>query len=170
MNSPTIDADVEAAPPPQGGRDRAPLRVPAVVTVVGLVVAAVGAVIGFWPLSTPTQDCGTAASFMIQGRVNVFVNPDNPPEGITPDEARANNAEPCQERAANRGLIALALVVGGALAGVVSVITEATIRLRSRLRWRRLHRTSPPVAVFSDPAAPPRPDPTSAPSTDPERH
>lgn len=121
----------------------APPRRPATVTVmawvalVGLVVAFVGVGIMLLPLSTPTQDCGTAAGFLLDGRVDEVVNPDDPPAGITKDEALDNNANRCQERAANRARPAGLAVVGGTLLGLIAVLTEAVVRWRWRLASRR---------------------------------
>ena len=105
-------------PNPEVARRR-PLAVTvtAWVALLGLVVAAVGAVVLLLPLSTPTQNCGTSAGFLLDGRVNVFVDPEAPPAGITKADALDNNAKPCQERAANRARPAGIAVVGGALIG-----------------------------------------------------
>jgi hypothetical protein len=130
-------ADTPQTPPREPGARV--VRVTAVVALVGVLLALVGLGLGLQPLATPTQDCGTAATFLLQGRVNEYVNPADPPPGITRAEAEANNAEPCQERAGNRALPAGALLVGGTLLAAVAVLVEAAVRFRlHRARNRRL--------------------------------
>ena len=139
--NPSLPVTVMTPPPLRGwAPPGAPLvRATAVVGFVGVLVALAGVALGLRPLSTPTQDCGTAASFLLRGRVNVYVDPANPPEGTTRAEAEANNAEPCQERAANRAKPAGALVVGGTLVGIVALLVEWVVRLRlHRAANRRL--------------------------------
>ncbi|MEZ5177453.1 MAG: hypothetical protein R2746_03995 [Acidimicrobiales bacterium] len=144
--SPSLPATVMAPPPlrgswPPGARL---VRATAIVGFVAVLVALVGLALGLRPLSTPTQDCGTAASFLLRGKVNVFVDPSNPPEGITRAEAEANNAEPCQERAANRAKPAGALVVGGTFVGLVALLVEWVARFRlHRAANRRLGAPAP---------------------------
>ncbi len=112
------------------------MRITAAVALLGVLVALVGLGLGLRPLATPTQDCGTAATFLLQGLPNEYVDPSNPPEGITRAEAEANNAEPCQERAGNRALPAGVLVVGGVtLVGVGGAPGGGGVRFR-------LHRTA----------------------------
>ncbi|MEO6989623.1 MAG: hypothetical protein ABI239_13365 [Aquihabitans sp.] len=123
----------------------APTRRPTTVTatawvaLAGLVVAFIGLGVLLRPLHTPTQDCGTAAGFLLDGRVNEFVNPDAPPAGITKAEALANNAKPCQERAGNRALPAGIAVVVGTLIGLIAVAVEAIVRWRWRAATRRAY-------------------------------
>lgn len=141
-------------PPPLRG-SRAPgarlVRATAALSLVGVLVALLGIGLALRPLSTPTQDCGTAASFLLQGRANEFVDPSNPPEGITAAQAEANNAEPCQERAGNRALPAGALVVGGTVLGLVAVLVESVTRFR-------LHRAAN-RRLWAEPAERPEPAP-----------
>lgn len=138
-SNPSSDASPAPVPTPGAG-ERPPgsttVRVTALVALLGVLVA-VGAVgWGGWPLRTPTQDCGTAATFLIGGRVNQFVDPSNPPDGITPAEARANNQEPCQERAGNRALPAGVVLVSGTLIALLALIVEFFVRLRLARRGR----------------------------------
>jgi len=112
-----------------------------VVAALGLLVALGGIWWGTRPLSTPVQDCGTSFSFLLDGRLNVFVqDPANPPEGITTEEAQANNADPCQERAANRARPAGALAIGGTLVGAAAAAVDLGVR---GLRWFRTTRMPP---------------------------
>lgn len=136
-----IDADrSELATTHAPGRS-APTRfaaIRAVVATLGVLVALVGLVWGTRPLSTPTQDCGTPFSFLLDGEVDIYVSTENPPEGVTPAAAAANNAAPCQERAADRALPAGALVVGGTLVGAVAAAVELGTRA---WRWYRYPRS-----------------------------
>ena len=104
------------------------------VATLGVVVALVGLFIGTRPLSTPTQDCGTSFSFLLDGRVNQYVDPANPPEGIDAGEARANNDEPCQERAADDARPAGALVVGGTFVAAAAAVVDLSVRGIRRYR------------------------------------
>ncbi len=115
-------------------------RVTVVVATICVFGALVGLVWGTRPLTTPTQDCGTAFSFLLDGRVDQFVDPSNPPEGITAEEARANNDRPCQERAATRSRPAGALVVGGTL--MASATAAVDLAVRGVRRYRRVHQPS----------------------------
>lgn len=153
-----------AAPP----RPPATVRVTAWVALAGLVVAALGIVVLLRPLRTPIQDCGTAAGFLLDGRVDLVANPDDPPPGTTRADVLDNNAERCQERAANRARSAIVVVVVGALIGLTAVLVEAVVRWRWRSAIRRsyLAGTAPPSdeaapATMSDPGDPSDPsDPT----------
>ncbi len=134
-------ATAETQPPPPSPRVPGArlVRATAVVALVGVLVALVGVGLGLLPLATPTQDCGTAATFLLQGRVNEYVDPADPPTGITSAQAEANDAEPCQERAGNRALPAGALVVGGTAVAVAAVLVESVARFRlHRAANRRL--------------------------------
>ena len=133
-------------PPP---RRPTTVMVTAWVALVGLVVAFVGIGIMLLPLRTPTQDCGTAAGFLLDGRVDELINPDSPPAGITEVEALDNNANRCQERAANRARPAGFAVVGGTLLGLIAVMTEAVVRWRWRIASRRAYLAGsvPPDAI-----------------------
>lgn len=131
----------------------APPRRPTSVTVTawvalaGLVVAFIGIGVLLLPLRTPLQDCGTAAGFLLDGRVDEVANPDDPPAGTTKADVLDNNATRCQERAANRARPAGMAVVGGTLVGLVAVLAEAGMRWRLRAADRRsyLADSAPPV-------------------------
>lgn len=123
------------------------VRVTAVVALIGVLVALVGLGLGLRPLATPTQDCGTAATFLLRGKANEYVDPSNPPAGITSAEAEANNAEPCQERAGNRALPAGLLVVGGTAVGVIALLVEAAVRFRLHRAANRRLATEPPATA-----------------------
>ncbi len=140
----TPTAPVDTAPPPPAspdvaGRSRL-AAVTVVVATVGVVIALIGVVWGTRPLQTPTQDCGTAFSFLLDGRLNVFVDPNDPPSGVTPADAEANNQEPCQERAANRARPAGALAVGGTLLATAAAAVDVSART---VRWYRRDRMPP---------------------------
>lgn len=111
-----------------------------VLATIGVLVALFGLAWGTRPLETPTQDCGTAFSFLLDGRVDQFVDPSNPPEGISPEAAQANNDRPCQERAAGHSRPAAALLVGGTL--VAAVAGAVDLGVRGVRRYRRVHRPS----------------------------
>lgn len=138
------DADSETptglAPAPPTGRLHA---VTVLLAAVGVVVALAGLVAGTRPLATPTQDCGTPFSFLLHGRVDVFVDPADPPAGVSAAEAEANNAEPCQERAADRARPAAGLVVGGTVLATIAAGTDLAVR---SWRWYRIRPPRPPRA------------------------
>lgn len=129
---PSLPATTMTPPPPRGAWPPGArlVRATAIVGLVSVLVALVGVGLALRPLSTPTQDCGTPASFLLRGKVNVYVDPENPPEGTSRAEAEANNAEPCQERAANQAKPAGILVVGGTLVGVAALLVEWMVRFR----------------------------------------
>ena len=129
---PPLPVTVMTPPPLRGARVPGArlVRITAAVALVGVLVALVGLALGLRPLATPTQDCGTAATFLLQGRANEYIDPANPPEGITRAEAEANNAEPCQERAGNRALPAGVMLVGGVTVAVVALLVEGAARFR----------------------------------------
>lgn len=117
------------------------VRVTAWVALAGLVVAFIGMAVLLRPLRTPIQDCGTAAGFLLDGRVDQVANPDDPPEGATKADVLDNNAERCQERAANRARPAGAAVVGGTLIALIAVLVEVIVRWRWRVASRRIYLT-----------------------------
>ena len=122
-----------SAPPPRTGL----LRVAPLLALTGVLVALVGIGLVLRPLSTPTQDCGTALTFLLDGEPNQWVSVDQPPEGVSPDQARDNNEHPCQERAANQARPAGALVFLGTFVGLVAAISEIAVRNVDRRRLRR---------------------------------
>lgn len=107
------------------------------VALAGLVVAFIGMAVLLRPLRTPIQDCGTAIGFLLDGRVDEVANPDDPPEGTTEADVADNNAERCQERAANRARPAGVAVVGGTLIALIAVLVEIIVRWRWRVAARR---------------------------------
>lgn len=115
------------------------------VATLGVLVAVAGLFMGTRPLSTPTQDCGTSFSFLLDGRVNRYVDPSSPPEGITAGEAESNNDEPCQERAADRARPAGALVVGGTIAAAAAAIVDLSVRGVRRYRATHVPSVHHPV-------------------------
>jgi hypothetical protein len=131
-------AAVRAAPP----RPHGLLAATAVIATVGVVVALIGLALLFRPVSTPTQDCGTSIGFLLDGRVNVFVSETDPPKGITPAEAKANNAEPCRDRVAQRTKPAAVLFGAGMVAAIGAALTEMAVRGRAWLRRRKQRRTA----------------------------
>ena len=136
--------DPEAIAQPGSLRPPRPtiLRVTAIVALIGVLVAVAAIIYAGRPLRTPTQDCGTAATFLIDGRVNVFLDPARPPEGVTAKDIAANAARPCQERAADRALPAGIATVAGTLVALVALAVEFFVRLR-------LHRRPHPRPVVA---------------------
>lgn len=120
-------------PPPRTGL----LRVAPLVALLGVVAALVGVGLVLRPLSTPTQDCGTALTFLLDGEPNQWVSVDDPPEGVTPEQARDNNEHPCQERAANQARPAAALAFVGTFVALVAAISEIAVRIADRRRQHR---------------------------------
>lgn len=89
---------------------------------VCLALTAAGLVFGTVPVRTPkVQDCGAPLAFVITGRVDSFVDPNNPPRGITAAQARAANRKPCRKRVAPRMVGSGALLLGGLVVGVTGV-------------------------------------------------
>lgn len=110
------------------------LRTTAIVGFVGLLLLLVGLFLLSRPVRTPVQDCGTVGAFLLDGRVNRFVDPSDPPPGVTEDQAIDNNTHPCQERAANRARPAAVVLVAGATITTVAGLTEVGFRWRLRSR------------------------------------
>jgi hypothetical protein len=116
------------------------LAVTPVIATIGVAVALVGLLLVLRPVSTPTQDCGTALAFLLEGRVNEFVSETDPPEGVTKAEAKANNAEPCRVRVADRTEPAAVLFGAGMVAALGATFTEIVVRLQGWLRRRKAQR------------------------------
>lgn len=112
------------------------LQVTAVAGFVGVLIALAGIGYVAMPLRTPIQDCGTAATFLVDGRVNVFANPQDPPAGASSTDVQANNDEPCQERAADRALPGAAAILAGTLLALGALVLEFFTRLRLSRRTR----------------------------------
>lgn len=123
------DASVARTPPRS-------VQVTAVAAFVGVLIALAGVGYVAMPLRTPTQDCGTAATFLIDGRVNVFANPQDPPAGASSTDVQANNEKPCQERAADRALPGAALILAGTLVALGALVFEFFTRLQLSRRTR----------------------------------
>lgn len=117
----------------------------AIIATIGVVVALIGLGLLFLPVQTPTQDCGTSIGFLLDGRVNELVSETDPPAGITPAEAKANNASPCRSRVADRTKPAAVLFGAGMVAALGAATTEVAIRSTRRFRRRRV----PPPAPAS---------------------
>lgn len=154
MSDPTHLADEPPAPDDRPAPTGL-LGIPALIALLGVLVAVAGLGLALVPVRTPTQDCGTPMAFLLRGRVDVLVDPVSPPTGITPAEAKANNARPCQQRSAARGLPALVLVLVGTTIGLIAATVEVTIRLRRRRSPEAWVRTSPPAGpAILDPRSP----------------
>ena len=124
-------------------------RVTAGVAAASLVLALIGLVVVTRTVRTPLQDCGVAAAYLLDGRVDQFADPDEPPTGLTRTEVLDNNADPCRERAANQARPGLLLIAIGLVVGLVATFVE----IMARWRWRRERR-----ADAVDAATPPGPD------------
>lgn len=124
-------------------------RVTAGVAAASVVLALIGLVVVTRTVRTPLQDCGVAAAYLLDGRVDQFANPDEPPTGLTRAEVLDNNTDPCRERAANQARPGLLLIAIGLVVGLVATFVE----IMARWRWRRERR-----AAAVDAATPPGPD------------
>jgi len=124
------------------------LTVTAISGFLGILLALGGVAWLARPLATPTQDCGTAFSFLSEGKLNVYVDPANPPKGITAAEAEANNAKPCQALAGDRARPAAGLV----MIGTASALLAAIVELAARTRRRRDQRQRPPISLEPEPS------------------
>lgn len=149
MTAPTTEPAPPPVPAAAPARPAATgiLQATAIIATIGVLVALLGIAIMLLPVRTPTQDCGTALGFLLDGRVDQLVSEDNPPDGITPAEAKANNAAPCRERVADRTKPAAVLLGAGVVAALGAALAETTIRLVRRNKRRR--------AGPNDPAPPP---------------
>ncbi|WP_426574965.1 hypothetical protein [Aquihabitans sp. McL0605] len=151
MSAPTTDPasppadEPAAAPAPTVSHPRPTglLRATAVVAFVGVIAAVLGFGLLLRSVSTPTQDCGTVIGFILDGRVNVFVDPADPPKGVTAAEAKANNDRPCRERVADQAKAPAIMLVSGLGIAFVAALVEVTHR---SFLWRRRRRALPPPA------------------------
>lgn len=114
----------------------AALRITAIVGFLGLLLVLGGLFLLSRPVRTPVQDCGAAGAFLLDGRMNRFVDPADPPAGVSETDAIDNNTHPCQERAANRARPAAVILVIGTSITVVAGLTEVGLRWRLRNRRR----------------------------------
>lgn len=127
------------------------LRATAIVAAVGTLVALVGLALLLRPVQTPVQDCGTVAGFLLDGRTNEFVDPADPPKGVTRAEAEANNREPCRDRVADAAKPGAAIFVLGLVTATVAATLEVGVR-GALWRRRRAARRNPPATEPSEPA------------------
>jgi len=101
------------------------------------VLAAVGLFVATRTVRTPLQDCGAAAAFLLDGRVDVVGDPDAPPAGATRADVVDNNGRRCQERAADQARPGALLILVGTGLGLAAAGAEALVRWRWRRRRRR---------------------------------
>jgi hypothetical protein len=107
------------------------------VAAIGALVALAGLVGLLRPVSTPVQDCGLAAAFLLDGRTDRFVDPSDPPAGVTAAEATDNNQRPCRERVADVARPAAVALLAGITIGITAAIIEVSARIT--LRRQRHH-------------------------------
>ena len=139
--APPADVEPDAEPVPARARGSRFVQVTAIAAVLGVIVALAGIWVATRPVSTPVQDCGAAAAFLLDGRVNVFADPEDPPVGLTRAQVVDNNDRPCQERAANQAAPGAVMIVAGTLIGLVA----ATVEVLGRWSLRHRARTSVPA-------------------------
>jgi hypothetical protein len=109
-------------------------RTTALVATIGVVVALIGIAVMARPVSTPVQDCGSALVFLLDGGVNEFADPTDPPAGLTSAEVTDNNTRPCRERVADTARPGLVAFLAGTLIATAAAITEVSAR---GWRWHR---------------------------------
>jgi hypothetical protein len=169
VSTPTAEPATPAPAAPAHGRADAPaptgvLRVTAIIATVGVVAALLGLLLMLRPVTTPTQDCGTSIGFLLDGRVNEFVDEQDPPEGVTAAEAKANNADPCRDRVAERAKPAGILIAGGVLVALVATLVEVGDR---GLAWRRRRRARSAAPSESSASSEDAASQVAAPASDP---
>ncbi len=122
------------APAPEPEAPDAPiprlLRVTALIAAIGVVVALVGAGLFLRPIQTPTQDCGTVAAFLLQGRSDAPADPDHHP------------TKPCSERVADAVGPGAVLVGAGVVAALGALMVEVVARNLARRRRNRAHQAA----------------------------
>lgn len=128
MTTSTTDPAVSPPAEPSRSAPHGLVRATAAIATVGVVVALVGLALLLRPVSTPTQDCGTALGFLLDGRVNEMVSVTDPPDGITQAAAAANQARPCRTRVVDQAAPALVLFGAGLVAAVGAALVEITVR------------------------------------------
>ena len=137
MTNPGIDAPAsgpvpEAAPPRRRWPDRVISATP-VAAAVALILIVAGAIVLAIPVENPkVQDCGAPVAFVLTGRPDVYVDPTSPPKGLTEAQARAANANRCQERVAARAVPGGILVTAGLVIGIVAAVVEWLARAARR--------------------------------------
>ena len=144
MTTPTTDLAATPTPTDTRPAPRGLLRATAAIATVGVIVALLGVVVLLRPVTTPTQDCGTSLAFLLEGRVNELVSESDPPQGVTPAEAKANNTEPCRDRVAERTKPAAVLFGAGLIAAVGAAVVETVLRSTAWFLRRRDRRSSDP--------------------------
>jgi hypothetical protein len=133
----------DVSPTPAGPARPGPTRLQrttALVAAIGVVVALVGLGLLARPVSTPTQDCGATLLFLLDGRTNEFIDPNDPPTGVTPEEAVANNERPCRDRVADAARTPVVLVAAGLASALGALLVEVAARAwawRQRVQERR---------------------------------
>lgn len=116
------------------------------IAAAGILLALLGTWIAVQRVETPLQDCGVAAAYLLDGRVDVYGDPDDPPAGRTAAEVIDNNERPCQERAANQARPGAILVVAGTGVALLAALVEVLLRWRWRARTRNSLRAEESVA------------------------
>ncbi len=122
------------------------MRFTAAVATVAVVAVMAGLVILAVPVRSPLQDCGTSFAFLLNGRIDLYGDPANPPKGATRADVEATNAKPCRPRVADRAKPAAVLIIGGLLIALAAALVEVVARWGDRRRRR-------PTAL-AEPAAP----------------
>lgn len=139
---PTDDPPVDLqASAPARPRPTGVLRATAVVATLGVVVALLGLGLLLRPVTTPLQDCGTTLRFLLDGGVNEYANPDEPPRGLTADEVRSNNERPCRVRVADAAQVPLVMFAAGLVVSTAAAVAELSVR---GWRWRQRRRGTMP--------------------------
>lgn len=122
---------VVATPPARGSRF---VRATAITALLGALLALAGIWVATRPVTTPVQDCGSAAAFLLDGRVDQLADPEDPPEGLTRAAVVDNNDRPCQERAAAQAGPGAVMIVAGTALGLLAGLVEALGRWWLRAR------------------------------------
>ena len=124
-------------------------RTTAIIATVAVAVAALGMLALLRPISTPAVDCGTSLAVLLDGRPNQYVDPNDPPEGVTEAEAKANNEEPCRDRVADAARPAVLAVAVGTVVALVALIAEVVNRAFAWRRRRAAATSAPPPSAAS---------------------
>lgn len=139
-SAPAPAAGDAPAPPPRTGV----LRGTALVATLAVAVALAGVGMLLLPIATPAVDCGTAYSYLYDGRFDQVLDPAAPPEGVTRAEAEANNAEPCHDLVVAKARPGGLMTFGGTFVALVVVVVEGVVRLGAW--WRRRPPRAAPTA------------------------
>lgn len=134
-------------------------RTTAIIATLGVAVAVLGLLALLRPISTPAVECGSSLTVLLDGRPDQFIDPSDPPAGVTAEEAEAHNAEMCRARVADAARPAVIAIAVGILVAIGAVVVEAVERA---LAWRqRVRARRTPVAPEPDTAAAGPPGPTA---------